>query len=110
LRIQLFPRFAHYGEEREKLGSDPMEAPIEPTLAQHRGDELVFLQVRTRRFEIAAKENDRDEGGSHDFGIAHLALDILVMMQGFETIVAQTVNRYNTLVHGFLRRLGFGHH
>jgi hypothetical protein len=81
-----------------------MQAPIEATLAQHGGNELVFVQIRTCRFEIAAIKHGRYERGGHDFGVGHLRLGILVVVQGFKTVVTQAVDRYNTVVHEFLQR------
>jgi hypothetical protein len=71
---------------------------------------VIVFQVFPSRFKIAAEEECCDKSGRHHFRTAHSALHILVMMQGFQTIVTETVNGYNTFVHEFPQRLGFGHH
>jgi hypothetical protein len=40
------------------------------------------------------------DGGGHHLSIAHLALGVFVMIQGFQDIVTQTVTGYDLIVHG----------
>jgi hypothetical protein len=87
-----------------------VQSPIETALAQHRGNHAIGLQRFARRLEVPTEEHDGRDGSGHHFGIAHRALDIFRMMQPVEQVVTQAINRYNTVVHGFLQGLGFGHH
>lgn len=103
-RIQGFPRFAQDGEEREEQIAHTMQASIEPTLAEHLGNEALFFQIRACRFKIGAIEQGCHNRGGNHFGspIGHLRLRVFVPVQTFEQIDAKTVNGYNADLQGFL--------
>jgi hypothetical protein len=92
LAIQVFPRFLNDAEEREEESANAMESTIEPTLAQHGGNEVPGFQMGARFFKVPAKLSRRDDSCGHHFGVAHGALCISVVTQRFEQIVTQAKN------------------
>jgi hypothetical protein len=109
-RVQVLPRLSQDREQGEKQIPDAMQPPIEPTLAQHGGNHAIAFQILPSGFKIASKENNRGNRRCHHLCIGHLTLGIFRMMQRLEQIVTQAINGYNTVVHGSLQWLGFGHH
>jgi hypothetical protein len=78
-----------------------MQTAIEATFAQHLGNVALFFQKPTGVFEVPRMAEGGYDGSGHDFRIAHLALWIFVMSQGFEHIVTQAKDCYNLVVHVF---------
>jgi len=63
-------------------------------------DRAVLFEHGPSTFVIATEEYSRREGGGHDFRVVHLTLLMVLMAYRFSQIVAQTVRRYNFVVHG----------
>jgi hypothetical protein len=59
------------------------------------------MQISARQTEVAFEVQHGYDRSSHHFRISHLALGILVMMQGFEHVITQTKNDYNLGIHEF---------
>jgi hypothetical protein len=49
---------------------------------------------------IPAKSQNRQDGQGHEFGIFHLSIRIITMMESFQLVATQTKDRYNLNVLG----------
>ena len=78
-----------------------MQPAIETTFAQHIRNVMVLMQISTRQTEVAFEVQHGYDRSSHHFRIRHLALGMLVMMQGFEHVITQAKHNYNLGIHGF---------
>src|ERR1051325_4665240 len=78
-----------------------MQAAIELALAQHAWDVARVCEQRAGRFKVAPEVECCDKGGGHYFGVAHLALRVLVVLEGLQKIIAKAVYCQYRVVHRF---------
>lgn len=83
-----------------------MQPAVETAAAQHIWNVTMFIHILTRQTKISFEIQHRHNRRGHHFGIRHLALRILVMMQGFEPVSAQAKNNYNLGIHEFFLYFG----
>jgi hypothetical protein len=50
---------------------------------------------------VTVEKHSRGHRGGHDFGVAHSALGVFIMMQPFQNIITNAENGYNLRIHGF---------
>jgi hypothetical protein len=63
-----------------------MQSAIETTFAKHFWNVVLFIQIATCQTEVAFEIQHGNDGSRHHFRIAHLALCVFVVMQGFEHV------------------------
>src|SRR5437660_12696609 len=81
LSVEVFPDLSQQAEDAPAQLGQAMQPTIEVALAEHVGHVARLAQQRAGLLEVAAEVEGGDEGGGEDFGIAHLALGVLVMAQ-----------------------------
>jgi hypothetical protein len=83
-----------------------VQPTVEPTSAEHIWNIALFTQIATRQREIAFEMQHGNDGGGHDFCIAHLSLAIFPMMERLEHVITKAKHYYNLGIHEFLRSFG----
>jgi hypothetical protein len=77
-----------------------MQAPVEPTFAQHSWHIAVFFEKLTGSLLVPVKEPGGHQSRCHDFGGGELGLDIVFVVVKGEKIGTKAENCDNLFLHG----------
>ena len=100
ISVQPLPHMGKDVEQAEELMLDPVEATTQAALTQHTRDVALFFEEGTGQSIIASKVKRSHDGDGHYLCITELTLWVFTMIQGFQKILTQAVNKYNSDVHG----------
>ena len=76
-----------------------MQAAIEAAFTKRARDVAVLYQKQAGLIDVAAKETSRYQRHCHGLGRRELDLRVIAVFDGFEKVVAQTVDGHNGILH-----------
>jgi len=71
-------------------------------------DVALLVQQHSGCLKVTTKVKGGDKRGGHHFGIGHVALAVIDLVQAAQQVVAQAIDGYNSRVHELLRGLSGG--